>query len=193
MNAQEQRNDWLVVAAVGLIALGVWFLLGNLLGTGWQQMVRAIFRIAWPIALIALGVLLFISSSRGGGSRTTGQRLYRSRDDRKVGGVLAGVAEYFGADPTLVRVLYVVFALLSGVWLALVAYVIAMVVVPEQPDGERGWDDAKRPPQPPTAPAGTGWPHTGAGSAPPPAPPAPQSPQAPQAPPPPPGGSGDAQ
>jgi hypothetical protein len=36
------------------------------------------------------------------------KRLMRSRVDRKIAGVAAGVAEYFGLDPTLVRVLWVV-------------------------------------------------------------------------------------
>ena len=32
-----------------------------------------------------------------------GKRLYKSRDNRMISGVCAGIAEYFGIDPTLVR------------------------------------------------------------------------------------------
>ena len=43
-----------------------------------------------------------------------GKRLYKSRDNRMISGVCAGIAEYFGIDPTLVRLAWVVFSLLGG-------------------------------------------------------------------------------
>jgi phage shock protein PspC (stress-responsive transcriptional regulator) len=56
----------------------------------------------------------------------------RSRTDRKVAGVCAGFAEYFDLDVTLVRVVWLVAALLPpGV--SLIAYVIAWIVMPEEP------------------------------------------------------------
>ena len=59
-------------------------------------------------------------------------RLMRSRTDRKVAGVCAGFAEYFDLDVTLVRVVWLVAALLPpGV--SLIAYVIAWIVMPEEP------------------------------------------------------------
>ena len=39
------------------------------------------------------------------------KRLYRSTDDRMIAGVCAGIADYFGIDPTLVRLLFVFGAL----------------------------------------------------------------------------------
>jgi phage shock protein C len=58
------------------------------------------------------------------------KRLYRSRDDRMIAGVCAGIADYFDIDPTLVRLLFVLgfFATGSGLFWA---YVIMMIVVPE--------------------------------------------------------------
>ena len=41
-----------------------------------------------------------------------GKRLYKSRDNRMISGVCAGIAEYFGIDPTLVRLAWVVFSVL---------------------------------------------------------------------------------
>lgn len=59
------------------------------------------------------------------------KKLYRSRDDRKIGGVCGGIAEYFNLDPTLVRVGAVVLTILwgAGFW----AYIIAWAIVPERP------------------------------------------------------------
>lgn len=59
------------------------------------------------------------------------RKLYRSRQDRMIGGVCGGIAEYFNIDPTLVRLLAVASIFLAGS--AILAYVIAWVVVPEQP------------------------------------------------------------
>lgn len=67
------------------------------------------------------------------------KRLYRSRRDRMIAGVCAGVAEYFTADPTLVRIIWVLVTLVSG-GLGILAYVAAMIVVPEAPRLPR--DDA---------------------------------------------------
>lgn len=58
--------------------------------------------------------------------------LYRSRDDRMAGGVCAGIADYFGLDPTVVRLLTVVATLLSSGG-AIIAYIVLWAVVPEEP------------------------------------------------------------
>jgi phage shock protein C len=42
------------------------------------------------------------------------RRLYRSRTNRKLAGVCGGLAQYFNTDATLIRVLFVVLALLGG-------------------------------------------------------------------------------
>ena len=63
----------------------------------------------------------------------SGTRLARSPDDRKIAGVAAGVARYFGLDPDLVRVLWVLSVLFAGVGTLL--YLVLWVVLPEEPDG----------------------------------------------------------
>jgi phage shock protein C len=55
------------------------------------------------------------------------RKLYRSRTDRKLAGV------YFNTDATLIRVLFVVLALLGGP--GLVIYLVLWIVVPEEPLG----------------------------------------------------------
>jgi phage shock protein C len=59
------------------------------------------------------------------------RRLYRSRRDRMIGGVAAGLSDYFDIDPTLVRVLFVVALFLGGS--SILAYIILWIVVPEEP------------------------------------------------------------
>jgi len=59
------------------------------------------------------------------------KKLYRSRTDKKIGGVCGGIAEYFSWDPTVVRVATVILAVLwgAGFW----AYIIAWAIIPERP------------------------------------------------------------
>lgn len=59
------------------------------------------------------------------------KKLYRSSTDKKLAGVAGGIAEYFNVDPTLVRILFVVFSLAGGPGLLL--YGILWLVMPEAP------------------------------------------------------------
>ena len=60
------------------------------------------------------------------------KKLYRIPSEGMIGGVCAGLAEYLGIDPTLVRLLFVFLALTgsAGIWV----YLIMLVVVPVRPD-----------------------------------------------------------
>jgi phage shock protein C len=60
---------------------------------------------------------------------TMEKRLHRARNDRKLAGVCGGVAEYFGWDPTLVRVGWIVLTLMGGSGILL--YLIMWLVMPE--------------------------------------------------------------
>ena len=59
------------------------------------------------------------------------KRLYRSKDDRMIAGVCAGLAEYIDIDPTIVRLLFALGLIAGGAtfW----AYLVMMMVVPEEP------------------------------------------------------------
>jgi phage shock protein PspC (stress-responsive transcriptional regulator) len=57
------------------------------------------------------------------------RRLTLSANDRKIAGVCGGIAEYFGVDPTLVRVLTVVFTLFFGS--GLLVYLLAWILMPK--------------------------------------------------------------
>ena len=61
------------------------------------------------------------------------KRLYRSRTDRKVAGLCAGIAAHFQVDPTIVRLLVVVVTVLTGGFGGSIAYLAAWFIVPEEP------------------------------------------------------------
>ena len=58
------------------------------------------------------------------------KKLYRSNNDRMVGGVCGGIAEYFNIDSSLVRILWMVFTLMGGS--GLLAYIICLIVIPSK-------------------------------------------------------------
>lgn len=59
------------------------------------------------------------------------KRLYKSRRDKLLDGVCAGIADYFALDPTLVRLAWVLFTAMGGAGIA--AYLVCMLVFPEEP------------------------------------------------------------
>jgi len=68
-------------------------------------------------------------------------RLYRSRNDRMVGGVCGGLGIYLGIDPTLVRLAFVILLFGNGIgsWL----YVLLWILIPEEGDERTLSLDAK--------------------------------------------------
>jgi phage shock protein C len=59
------------------------------------------------------------------------RKLYRSTSNRQLAGVCGGLAEYFNLDPTLIRVLFIVLAVLGGSGVLL--YLALWIIVPKQP------------------------------------------------------------
>ncbi len=58
------------------------------------------------------------------------KRLYRLRNERMICGVCGGIADYFGIDPTLIRLLWV---LVGCTGAGIKAYLLASVIIPEEP------------------------------------------------------------
>ena len=57
--------------------------------------------------------------------------LRRSRSDRMIAGVVGGLAQHFGIDSTLARVLYVVGSVVSVAFPGIIVYVLLWVIIPE--------------------------------------------------------------
>jgi len=60
------------------------------------------------------------------------KKLTRSADDRMLAGVAGGLAAYFDIDPALIRILFVIIALLSGGFVGFLIYVVLWIFMPEQ-------------------------------------------------------------
>lgn len=75
------------------------------------------------------------AATPAGVSPATGgpKRLMRSSTDKKLGGVCAGLADYFDIDPTLIRVIWLVLVFCAGG--GVLAYIILWIVLPLAPGG----------------------------------------------------------
>jgi phage shock protein C len=66
-----------------------------------------------------------------GGAMDPTRKLYRSKTNRKLAGVCGGLAQYFNIDATMIRVLFILLAVLGGS--GLVLYVAMWIIVPKEP------------------------------------------------------------
>jgi len=64
------------------------------------------------------------------------RRLYRSRKNRMLAGVVGGIAEYIGVDPTIARVVWVIVSIFLPPMLALdvLLYVALALIIPPSPE-----------------------------------------------------------
>ena len=70
-------------------------------------------------------------ASTGVGAARQPERLTRPMNDAKIAGVCVGFARYFGVDPTLVRVLWLVLVIWPLPCLGIIAYIVAWIVIPK--------------------------------------------------------------
>ena len=60
------------------------------------------------------------------------QKLYRSGEERMIGGVCGGLADYFKVDPTLIRLGWVLSLFIWGIGIP--AYALAWIIMPQNPN-----------------------------------------------------------
>ena len=60
------------------------------------------------------------------------KRLYKINRGKMVDGVCGGIAEYFGLDPSLVRLAWIIFSAMGGSGIP--AYILAAVIIPREPE-----------------------------------------------------------
>ena len=58
------------------------------------------------------------------------KRLYRNSKEGKIGGVCAGLGDYFNLDPVIIRLAFLLLIFAGG----LIAYLVAWIIVPEKVD-----------------------------------------------------------
>jgi len=59
------------------------------------------------------------------------KRLFRSKKDRMLGGVCAGLGEHLDTDPTVIRLIWAVVTVLS-LGTGILVYIIAWIIIPEE-------------------------------------------------------------
>ena len=61
------------------------------------------------------------------------KKLYKSENNKIFAGVLGGLGEYLDIDPTILRLSYILIALITAVFPAFISYLIAVMIVPQKP------------------------------------------------------------
>ena len=62
------------------------------------------------------------------------KRLYRSKKDRKIAGICGGLGEYLDADPTLLRLIFVLLLFVTGFAPMIITYLIGWIIIPVNPE-----------------------------------------------------------
>ena len=63
------------------------------------------------------------------------QKLYRSRTDRVLAGICGGLGNYFNIDATVIRLVFTLLLIFTGILPLLIAYFIAVCIIPLEPLG----------------------------------------------------------
>lgn len=63
------------------------------------------------------------------------KRLYKNRENKVFCGVIGGVGEYFDVDPVLLRVVWLLVVIFTGIFPGIITYLIACLIVPQKPAG----------------------------------------------------------
>lgn len=61
------------------------------------------------------------------------KKLYKSDTNKSCSGVIGGIGEYYDIDPVLLRLIFVLIVMVTGVFPGIIAYIIAMFIVPKKP------------------------------------------------------------
>ncbi|MFA7216878.1 MAG: PspC domain-containing protein [Candidatus Paceibacterota bacterium] len=61
------------------------------------------------------------------------KKLYKSKTNKVISGVVGGLGEYFDTDPVILRLGYLIIVIATGVIPGIFAYIIASMIVPEKP------------------------------------------------------------
>lgn len=129
-----------VVVGVVLVVIGVYNLGQQIVpGFMWERLgalVRGLWGIVWPCALVAAGGYMLWASKKGklagfSHSRNSGMAFRRSRTDKRLLGVCGGIAYYFGVDSTMVRVIAVILLFIMPPT-AFLAYALLALLVPQE-------------------------------------------------------------
>jgi len=60
------------------------------------------------------------------------KRVYRSKDNKVWAGIIGGLGEYFKIDPVILRIIFVLLVIVTGVFPGIIAYLIALLLIPKK-------------------------------------------------------------
>lgn len=156
MEERTQSQRFLMAVGMALVLLGLWFIVDGVIApmiAPLRHVTELAGDIAFPLALIVVGAFIITRGRKGESPSSYAERgerrLYRSRTNRVVTGLLGGVAALAGMDAGIVRVLFVLFTILAGGMWGVLLYVVGSLLVPEMPSSYIGAT-----PVPPAAPGG---------------------------------------
>ncbi len=128
-----------VLVGLALVAFGLWELfdivIPDRIWDAVEDLVFAVWRVLWPLAVLAAGAFLLWGVKTGRLAGFTQGRssrpLRRSRADKRILGVCGGIAYYFSVDSALVRVMGIILLVISP-FTVMVAYIILVFLIPQE-------------------------------------------------------------
>ncbi|MCD6118175.1 PspC domain-containing protein [bacterium] len=99
--------------------------------------------VLFAIVLILLGIFYVVNVFKGDENEkiadkkiphSTGTRFVKSNIDKKISGVCGGIAEHFSIDATIVRLGFVIFAILTGFFIGIITYIVLAIILPDNVD-----------------------------------------------------------
>jgi phage shock protein PspC (stress-responsive transcriptional regulator) len=86
----------------------------------------------FPLLIIAIGIYyIYHTMKKDRDAEVTKRKIVRDSEDKMIGGVCSGLADYLKVDPAFVRVLWILVTVFSGVILGVIAYIVLLIVLPE--------------------------------------------------------------
>jgi len=73
------------------------------------------------------------------------RRLYRARTESRLAGVCGGIGLFFNIDPVFVRLGWVAVTLMTGIAPGIIAYIVAWIIVPQEPATVREAEVVRQP------------------------------------------------
>lgn len=62
------------------------------------------------------------------------KKLHRSKTNKTFTGLLGGIGEYLDIDPVIIRIIFIFLLIVSGIWPAVLVYILGWLVVPLSPE-----------------------------------------------------------
>lgn len=129
-NGRDLKNEnHKILIGSSLILLGVFLMVKDTRLFRFLQVWNILADYMVPAALIISG--LFLIFTHRNLSQFSDKKLYRSTENKKIAGVCSGLAEYLNVDPTIIRILWLIFVF-SSFGIGLLIYILFIIVVPEK-------------------------------------------------------------